>query len=130
MKDTSRKRHPLYRDEPTLDFGQDFVLDEMTEDQKADAFLSKYMDLVDPVGKYEKYFSSSAKNLDHILKEVKIYYKKLVVSGDWTEKKYVAVLDDIFTNRAVLSVMTLDSAGLRHDRGLLASQREVRRKRK
>lgn len=128
MKEQSIRRHPLYQGEPTLDFGEDLDITELTEEQKCSLFLSKYQELVDPLVKYEKYFNSTAKGIDHIFRDVKLYYKKLVLEGTWTEKKYVTVLDDIFSNRAIFSVVTLDRAGLMFDRGGLSSQRSVRRR--
>lgn len=129
MKNEPIVRHPLYQGENALDFGEDFNLTELTPEQETDAFLSKYQQIVDPIVKYSKYFESSAKGIDHIFRDVKIYYKKLVIEGNWSEKKYVAVLDDIFTNRAVLTITTLDLAGLRYDNGKLTSQRSTRRRR-
>lgn len=124
-KNVPTKRHPLFKAEPTLDFG-DFEIDELTEDQKVDAFISKYMDVFDPVKTYEKYFESSAKGVDHILRDVKLYYKKLVLNGNWTEKKYVVVINDIFENRITFSVATLDRSGLLFEKELLGSQRRAK----
>lgn len=133
-KDLSRlnnlpvRHHPLYQGQPTLDFGDGIDTTAITPEKEREAFLSKYQELVDPLIKYEKYFSASAKSTSHIFREIKVNFKKLVQEGSWTEKKYVEVLDDIFTNRATLSVFTLDAAGLRYDKGQLASQRSVRKR--
>lgn len=125
------KRNPHYNeDENALDFGEDFNPKILTDDEKVDAFMSKYMDVVDPVERYKKYFESSAKGLDHILRDIKLYYKKLVVQGSWTERKYVAVINEILENRIVLSVVTLDKTGLMFDREQLASQRSTKRRRR
>lgn len=128
MKKPAAKHNPLFmKDENALDFGDEFDPKILTIEEKQDAFMSKYMDVIDPVEKYKKYFESSAKNLDHILRDVKLYYKKLVLEGTWNERKYVEVIDDLFSNRIVISVITLDRAGLMYDKGQLSSQRNVRR---
>lgn len=128
MKNEPIVRHPLYTGENALDFGLDIDVTELTPEQKTDAFLSKYQRVVDPIVTYDKYFKSSAKGIDHIFRDVKLYYKKLVVEGTWSERKYVAVLDDIFTNRTILTVATLDFTGLRYDNGTLNSQRSKQRR--
>lgn len=128
MKKPAAKHNPLFmKDENALDFGDEFDPKVLTVEEKQDAFMSKYMDVVKPVEKYKKYFESSAKDLDHILRDVKLYYKKLVLEGTWNERKYVEVIDDLFSNRVVISIVTLDRAGLMYDKGQLASQRNVRR---
>lgn len=124
-KNVPTKRHPLFQKENTLDFG-DFEVDELTEDQKTDAFISKYMDVFDPIKTYEKYFKSSAKSVDHILRDVKLYYKKLVLQGEWSEKKYVVVINDIFENNTPFTVVTLDRNGLLFEKEQLASQRRAK----
>lgn len=125
------KHNPLYNpEESALDFGEEFNPKILTDEEKVDAFMSKYMDVVNPVGRYEKYFESSAKSLDHILRDIKLYYKKLVVEGSWTERKYVEVVNDLLENRTVISVTTLDRSGLMFDKEQLASQRKTRRRRR
>lgn len=128
LSSLSVRNHPLYQGQPTLDFGDDFDVITITPEKEQEVFLSKYQRLVKPLIKYEKYFSASAKSKAHIFKEIKLYFKKLVQEGSWTEKKYVEVLDDIFTNRATLSIFILDSVGLRYDKGQLASQRSVNKR--
>jgi len=124
-KNIPTKRHPLFKEEETLDFG-DFEVTELTEDQKVDAFISKYMEIFDPIETFSKYFESSAKGVDHILRDVKLYYKKLVLQGNWSEKKYVVVINDIFENRIPLTVVTLDRSGLLFEKEKLNSQRRAK----
>lgn len=131
MKEMPAKHNPLFmKDENALDFGEDFDPKVLTDEEKQDAFMSKYMDKIDPVGRYEKYFKSSAKDIDHILRDVKLYYKKLVLEGSWTERKYVEVINDLFENRTVISVVTLDRSGLMYDKEQLSSQRKVKKGRR
>lgn len=131
MKKPAAKHNPLFmKDESALDFGEDFDPQVLTIEEKQDQFMSKYMDNIDPVGRYEKYFQSSAKGVDHILRDVKLFYKKLVLEGSWSERKYVEVVNDLFENRVTISVVTLDRSGLMYDKGQLASQRKIRRGRR
>jgi len=128
MKKPAAKHNPLFmKDENALDFGEDFDPKVLTVEEKQDDFMSKYMENIDPVGRYEKYFQSSAKSVDHILRDVKLFYKKLVLEGSWSDRKYVEVINDLFENRITISVVTLDRSGLMYDKGQLTSQRKVRR---
>lgn len=113
---TSVKRHPLFQGESTLDFGDELDVQSLTDEQKVDAFMSKYMDVINPIKTYETYFKSSAKSVDHILRDVKLYYRKLVLTNKWSEKKYVKVINQIFEKKLPLTVATLDRGGLIHDR--------------
>lgn len=127
MKKPPAKHNPLFKkEENALDFGEDFDPKILSIEEKQDAFLSKYMEVMDPVGRYKKYFESSAKGVDHILRDIKLYYKKLVLEGSWSERKYVEVIGDLFENRVVISVVTLDRSGLMYDKGQLVSQRKVK----
>lgn len=121
------KRNPLFQGNMGLNFDnlespEDLI--ELTPQQKADKFMSKYLDVFQPFTRFKEYFDGSAKTGSHILRDVKLYYSKLVIDGKWTEKKYVACVNDIFANKMVFSVVTLDAAGLRFDKGLLASQQD------
>lgn len=124
-REIATKHHPIAQSSNMLDLDIGFE-EELTDEQKADLFMSKYMDTMKPLERYSKYFESSAKSFEHILRDVKLNYKKLVLNGSWTERKYVTVIDDILTNRSVLSVITLDRGGLMYDKNNLASQRNSR----
>lgn len=125
-KNIPLNHHPLFNDdEDTLDFGP-LDVKVLTDEQKADSFLSKYLSKVDPFEKYKKYFETSAKSNDHIMRDIKLYYKKLVLEGSWSERKYVMVVNDILENRIVLTVITLDRSGMMYEKGLLASQRRIK----
>lgn len=115
------KRTPIMIGQQGLNFGNipEEDVTKLTDDQKAAKFLSKYQQVVDPVITYEDYFKSTAKSIDFIFREVKLYYKKLVLDSGWTERKYVAVINNIFENKMIFGVISLDRAGLFFDRGLL-----------
>lgn len=122
-KNIANKHNPLFKEQQGLQF--DNINDPitiLTEDQKVDKFLSKYLEVVNPVSTYKSYFESSAKEINHILKEIKNYYKKLVLNGTWSEKKYVLVINDIFENKMLFSVNTLDISGLKYDKGTLENK--------
>lgn len=91
----------------------------LTDDQKASRFLSKYQQVVDPITTYEDYFESSVKSVDFIFKEIKTFYKKLVLQSNWTERKYVASVNNIFANNMILGVVSLDRSGRFYDLGIL-----------
>lgn len=136
------KRHPLYKGESTLDqvdglsalFEDEFAnLGELTIEQKSDKFMSDYIANVNPVGRFKDYFESSAKTTNHILKEIKNFHKRLVLDGSWGEEKYISVINDIFENKVVFNVATIDRGGLMYDKSSETSQsgeRTVRLKRK
>jgi|SRR5699024_1464726 len=118
MKKVSTKRDPLMRGVTPLGF-DNYTLDEvneLTEEQKLDKFMSKYMDVTRPLSKYKKYFESSAMETGHILREVKRFYGLLVLHGKWSEKQYVKVLDRVFRNRAVINSISLDIANRQIER--------------
>lgn len=123
------KRTPIMLGQQGLNFGNipEEDVTKLTDDQKAARFLSKYQQVVDPVITYEDYFRSSAKSIDFIFKEIKTYYKKLVVNGDWSERKYVASVNNILENKMIFGVISLDRAGLFFDRGLLDKPKNERR---
>lgn len=84
-----------------------------TDDDKADYFLSKYMEKVDPITRYKSFFENSAKDIDHNLLDIKRYYKKLVVvEKKWSEEKYILVLDKLLSNKNNnLNIVILDRYG-------------------
>lgn len=130
-KNIANKHNPLFKEQQGLQFDNvNEPITILTEDQKVDKFLSKYLEVVNPVSTYKSYFESSAKEINHILKEIKNYYKKLVLNGTWSEKKYVLVINDIFENKMLFSINTLDISGLKYDKGTLQNQsRNTKRRR-
>lgn len=121
----SIKATPLFQGETGLSFdnvASEEVI-ELTDEQKASRFLSKYQELVDPFVTYREYFEASAKGSGWDLKDVKTQYIKLVLSGKWPEAKYVTVINDIFEHGAVFSPLVLDTRGRMYEQQALASQR-------
>lgn len=119
------------RKDPLLQGAQGLIFDnmkpedvfELTDAQKATKFLSKYMEVIDPFVTYKEYFQASAKGEAWDMKDVKTQYVALVLKGNWSEEKYVTVINDIFENGAVFSPLTLDFRGRMYEAGQLASQK-------
>lgn len=129
------KRTPLMLGQKGLAFGNipEEDVTKLTDKQRTSQFISKYMQVFNPVERYSDYFKSSAKGVDMILKEIKTYHKKLVIEKNWPERKYVAAVNNIFENKMVFGVFALDRAGLLYDKGLLNNDsnatKTVRRRR-
>jgi hypothetical protein len=129
------KRTPVMLGQKGLAFGNipEEDVTKLTDKQKTQQFISKYMQVFDPMTRYKEYFESSAKGVDMILKEIKTYHKKLVLEKGWSERKYVAAVNNILENKMVFGVITLDRAGLLYDKGLLNNEsnatKTVRRRR-
>ena len=124
------KRDPFFNGKMApLDFGDETEsLMEMTPEQKTSKFLSDYMEEQNPVGKYESYFNASAKSTGHLLKDIKLYYKRLVIEGAWTYEKYIAALDIVFNEFLELNVVTLDRVSMRIERQKFGSSNSRRRR--
>lgn len=134
-KNTSVKRNPFLQGETPLDFddiSQESV-SKLTEAQEADRFMSKWLEVMHPLSKYKRYFSETDKSIEHVLREVKNYYTKYVVRGDWTERKYVVIVDSILTNKLSLTPKTFEAREKLFQEGRLEAQllekRMERRKR-
>lgn len=124
------KRDPRFnKSQPALNFDnyEEEEITLTTDKEKATNFLSRYQQTIHPITKYEKYFKGSAKDIDHIFNEVKNFYTRLVLRGDWGERKFVTVVNDIFENKATLSLMVFDRCGLMYEKEELASQRRARK---
>lgn len=125
------KRDPFFTGAmKPLDFG-DATEDLMTQtdDEKASKFLSDYMDEQNPVGKYKTYFSASAKDKGHILRDVKLMYKKLVLEGEWSDEKLREALNTVFLEFLDLNTVTMDRVGLKIERKKFGSSNNRRRRR-
>ncbi len=115
----SIKADPLFHRAQSLEF-EDFDSEEileLTEDQKASAFLSEYLENHNPIGYYPKYFASSVKGEAWELKELKQFYIRLVLSKKWSEEKFIAVVNSIYRDNQVMSTIVLDARGRIFDNG-------------
>lgn len=128
MKRTSAKNNPLFNGYETLDF--DSMGDEMTEltqKQKVEEFTSRYMRTARPFSRYKRHFDMTPKEINETFGWVKTCYINKVINGDWTEHKYVSVLDEVFTNRSALNSIVLDTIGMKYDRQHSQQRRRRRR---
>lgn len=128
---TPIKRDPFFTGAmKPLDFGE-FTEDIMakTDDDKASKFLSDYMETTNPVGTYKSYFNGSAKDAGHILRDVKLMYKRLVLEGAWSEAKLIEALDTVFREFLDLNTVTMDRVGLKIERKQFGSANNRRRRR-
>ena len=123
------RRNPLLKQEPTLSFddlGEEALL-ELTPEQQQDRFLSRWMELVDPYDTYPRVFRRGEKAGDRVLREIKLYYRTLVVEGDWTERKYVMVVNSMLEGRVPINSFSLDKWGHRYEEELLPVQIRLKR---
>lgn len=113
----SSRRNPEHQGQPSLFDGVDDEIENnnLTDDSKATNFLSRFHEFIDPVSKYSSYFETSAMGMDHIFREVKRFYIKLVLDKGWSERKYVYAIESIFCGKQTINPMTLDIAGRRYD---------------
>lgn len=128
-KHISVKRNPLFQKETPLSFDNvsaDELL-ELTSDQKQDSFMSKWQNAVNPYDTYPKVFRRGELAGDRVLHDVKLYYKKYVIESDWTEKKYVMVINTVFENRGLINAFTIDKMGKMFDNESLPAQVRLKR---
>lgn len=131
MSKKSVRRDPLMQRKTPLEFDnveRDELL-ALSDEQKQDRFLSRWMDTVHPFSAYPRVFKRgdrAADDANKIFREIKNFYKRYVINGEWSEKKYVIVINAIFEQRAMLGPLTIDRFGKTYDEGNLPSQRRLR----
>lgn len=124
MRKVSGRKNPLFHDQSTLEF-DNLSKEEVTEltiEQKLDKFMSRWIELMRPVSKYSRHIEESNKSLDRIFRDVKLYYKKFVIEGEWSEKKYVMVIDNIMKSSFGITEKNLKFNGNLFDQGRLEIQ--------
>lgn len=127
-RDIPIRRDPRLAGDLGLIFDND-VTRPLSDEEKSEKFLSKYMEVVDPVVKFEKYFLSSGYTIQSFFKRVKTDYIRLVVNGNWEEKRFVAVVNDICENNRPYSQVSLDICSKLYDSGRLSSQQRAKNRR-
>lgn len=131
-KDIAAKHNPLFSKKTPLEF-DNFSEDELTaltSQQRADKFMSNWLQVMRPFTNYKRYFEESPKSQDHILREVKNYYSRYVVKGGWGEQKYVMIVDSILINRLSLTPSMFDRTEKLYEEGRLEVQMREKRKRR
>ena len=128
-KHTPVKRNPLMQKETPLSFDNASTeeLLELTEDQKADRFLSRWMELVNPFVTYKKVFPRGDSDQKRILREIKNFYKRYVLTDGWTEQKYVLVVNALLDARAQVGPVSIERFGKMYDNEALPAQVKLRR---
>lgn len=123
------KRNPLLQRATPLGFDnvtqEDLLV--LTDDQKADRFLSRWMELVDPFITYKKVFPRGDSDQKRILKEIKNFYKRFVLKEAWTEQKYFTVVNAMLEARAQVGPLTIERFGKLYDNEGLPEQIKARR---
>lgn len=131
-KDIAAKHNPLFSKKTPLAFdnASEDELTTLTDSQKADRFMSNWMQVMRPFYHYKRYFEDIPKSQDRVLREVKNYYSKYVAKGDWGEKKYVMIVDSILTNRFPLTPSVFEKTEKLYEEGRLEVQVQEKRKRR
>lgn len=129
VKKTSAKNNPLLNQVVPLEFDELDKNDllELTADQKTDRFMSQWMRLMHPLTAYKNYFQRAERGRERVLHEVKMFYKKLVVNGGWSEQKFVLVVDHLLKNNSMLSEKTFANAEKLHSEERLSLQLTAKR---
>lgn len=118
------KRNPRLQKRPPLTFdniSKDDLIT-LTPREQTDAFMSKYLDVFNPVGKYKEYFDSSGYTISHLLKIIKQNYKTLVLDKNWDEVKFVTITNEIFETERMFAPGTYDFLSRLYDKNELESQ--------
>lgn len=126
-------RDPLFRGDVGLPFEESTndSLFALTDEQKSEEFLSRWLRSVHPFTKYTSFFEKNEKSTDRILRDVKLWYRKLVVNSGWRELKYVYILDHMFLNGMLPLRENFESCEKVYNVGRLAAQvseRKIRRR--
>jgi len=147
-KTLSNRRNPLMLGDVPLNF-DDYSTEEMlqlTPDQEAERFLSRWMDVFHPYSTFPRVFKTGTKEDSRIFREIKIYYKKYVLNVEsdtknkanknslnsddfvsWSEQKFAMVINTIFENRAVLHPTRFEKFGRMYDMESLPVQVRLKR---
>lgn len=128
MKKSTVIKHPLYRGDIPLLFDNDSVSN-LTDNEKCNVFMSKWMDTFDPVDEYKKNLPKDEKELSKVLKMVKNNYKKCVLENSWTERKYIMVVDSILSTPMDFNYTNIMKQGKLYDDERLELQLREKRSR-
>lgn len=122
------KRNPAMRDEKTLSLGLDPDDNPLlTPEQRQDKFMSRWMSVFHPYSTWPRVFRKGDKNAERIFHDIKLHFKHRVIESDWSEKKYVMVVNSIIEARSGVNSYTLDKMGIMYDEERLPLQVRLRR---
>lgn len=128
-KSNKIKGNQHFMDTLPLDF-DNFTTEELiakTDKEKSMLFLDKYKKIVNPIKVYYDFFEKN--EISRTFHFIKTNYIKLVLNGDWTERKFVASINNILGNNAFLSEKNLVENGRNFDNGNLVNRNKSRRRR-
>lgn len=106
--------------------GEDTPVEILSNDDKADKFWNSYEKRVDPYIKYSSFIKNTGVGAARFCRDVKLYYKKMVLEEGWPANKYVAVIDRMFTSGRMMNPSSFGSFGMMYDRE--EAMREKRRR--
>lgn len=101
---------------------------ELSHSEEASVWLSKWLQTVHPYKRYKKWIIKESIEPDTdsgvIFSKLKNYYIKYVLNEEWSEKKFVAVVDELLSDIShYMSPDTFDSLGTMYDEGKLKIQK-------
>lgn len=129
-KNLPASRNPLFTGEEGLQFdniGQEELI-ELTDAQRADKFLSRWLEIMRPLSKYKRFFDDSDKEIDHNLKLIKNFFQRYVVEEGWDEKQFVMVVDYCLDSRRAISHKIIEAGMALYNKGDLPAQLLEKRK--
>jgi len=117
----SAKADPLLRQAPGLQFDNITTAEliELTDAQKATAFLSRYLETEHPISRFHSFFEASVKGEAWELRELKRFYSQLVIPKKWSEEKFIEVANSIYQDNQLMTAVVLDARGRLFDNGSL-----------
>lgn len=108
---------PLQFDNYTIE-----ELMELNDEEKQERFMSKYLKFVHPFSEYKTYFATKNMQPPVFLKFVKNFYKTYVLEKEWSEEKYIMVIDHICVKDYTLSHKAMEQFGEKYHKGELDIQ--------
>lgn len=95
----------------------------LSTEEKASYFMSQYNEIVDPFRRFPGYWKSTAIDFEITLGKIRDGYKRYVLgSFEWTEDKFVTVVNEIFEREMTFTQFSYDRIARLYDREDLDSQ--------
>lgn len=103
---TSIRRDPFFQEHATLPFDEDVT--GMTDEQRRDWFISRWMDTVRPFSRYPSFFKDDDTTVK--LRLIKNLYTSFVIRDNRTEYDFMVCLDRVLSTGGILSKESLTRA--------------------
>lgn len=107
MREMPVSKNPLFNGVEPLDFDDKESL-EFDESQSKDKFMSTWMLTIEPHDRYKSFSKLDDTGQAIALSHVKKFYGIKVYNGDWTERKYVEILDSLFKSGQFINEKSLN----------------------